>query len=47
MQEMKEHWVTDLKEVKKDTAQTMGRAFDPLPSKDRKKTYIPINDQDN
>lgn len=47
-QDMKSHWTIPMKEnVTRDTKQVMGSAFDPQPSRMRKKTYVPINDQDN
>lgn len=33
--------------ILKDTKKVMGAAFDPQPSRNRVKTYVPINDQDN
>lgn len=48
MEAIKSHWTVPMKEnIPRDTKEVIGCAFDPQPARMRKKTYNPINDQDN
>jgi len=44
----KEHWEKQYQpREKKDTNRIIGAQFDPMRSKDRTKTYMPVNEEDH
>ncbi len=44
----KDHWEMSYQPcVRKENSKEIGAAFNPMPSKERMKTYKPVNDQDN